>query len=85
VARLAAPAPGTDAVSPCGLGNEIGAGIRYAHSMIALKYAVLVYATIAYGIILGDNWHWYAMALMLAAIRSHYVRTVLGRGGQPRR
>lgn len=52
--------------------------------MIALKYAVLVYATIAYGIILGDNWHWYAMALMLAAIRSHYVRTVLGRGARRR-
>jgi hypothetical protein len=37
------------------------------------KYTLLTYATIAYGVILGDNWHWYAMALMLYAIRSHYV------------
>lgn len=38
-----------------------------------LKYTVLTYGAIAYGVILGDNWHWYAMALMLYAIRSHYV------------
>jgi hypothetical protein len=41
-----------------------------------VKYAVLTYAAIAYGVILGDNWHWYAMALMLYAIRSHYVAEV---------
>jgi hypothetical protein len=38
-----------------------------------VKYTLLTYAAIAYGVILGDNWHWYAMALMLYAIRSHYV------------
>jgi hypothetical protein len=38
-----------------------------------LKYTILTYAAIAYGVILGDNWHWYAMALMLYAIRSHYL------------
>jgi hypothetical protein len=38
-----------------------------------VKYTALTYAAIAYGVILGDNWHWYAMALMLYAIRSQYV------------
>jgi hypothetical protein len=38
-----------------------------------VKYTILTYAAIAYGVILGDNWHWYAMALMLYAIRSHYL------------
>ncbi len=42
---------------------------------VVLKYALLTYAAIAYGVLLGDNWHWYAMAIMLAAIRSHYVRS----------
>lgn len=45
--------------------------------MVVLKYALLTYAVIAYGVLLGDNWHWYAMALMLAAIRAHYLRTVV--------
>jgi hypothetical protein len=38
-----------------------------------VKYTILTYAAIAYGVILGDNWHWYAMALMLYAIRSAYL------------
>jgi heme exporter protein D len=44
--------------------------------MVTLQYTLLTYAVVAYGVLLGDNWHWYAMALMLAAIRAHYVRTV---------
>lgn len=50
-----------------------------------LKYAILTYATIAYGVILGDNWHWYAMALMLYAIRAHYVAETRGTARVPER
>jgi len=39
-----------------------------------LTRGVLTLAVVAYGVLLGDNWHWYAMAIMLAAIRSAYRR-----------
>jgi hypothetical protein len=50
-----------------------------------VKYTILTYAAIAYGVILGDNWHWYAMALMLYAIRSHYLAETRALASVPER
>jgi len=47
------------------------------------RYALLSLAALAYGVLLGDNWHWYAMALMLAAIRAHRRRFLAAQRPDP--